>query len=134
LKKESIELTALFRLVDHIKSNITDGESLGFKQIDLLLILLLHKSLSITEIAYQMDTTPPSVSALTDKLIKKELITRTYNPLDRRIVIINLTEAGKELARDLKVKQDTIISVLEESLTIEEKHTFNTLLKKLNSH
>ncbi|WP_171005631.1 MarR family transcriptional regulator [Bacillus sp. E(2018)] len=134
MKKESIELTSLYRLVDYIRSNITEGETLGFKQIDLLLVLLLHKNLSITEIAYQMDITPPSVSALTDKLIKKDLISRTYNQLDRRVVIINLKEEGKVLAQALKDKQDSIISFLEESLTTEEKHTLNTLIRKLNSH
>ncbi|MED1866020.1 MarR family transcriptional regulator [Fictibacillus nanhaiensis] len=132
MKKEPIDLFVLYKLVESIKGAITEGEKLGIKQIDTLLVLLKHQNMSITEIAHKMNVSPPSVSALTDKLIKKELIKRTYNHLDRRVVTVSLTESGRLLARELQQKQHTIISTIEDPLTKEEIHTFNNLLNKLN--
>lgn len=111
---------------------MTDGEPHSFRQINLLLILLKRKDMNISEIAYEMDVSPPSISALTEKLIKKELIQRTHNQVDRRIVTVNLTEKGMFLARDLKNKQKKIINQIETSLTKEELFTFVDLLDRIN--
>lgn len=108
-----------------------EDETLGIKQIELLLVLINNKNISITEIANIMNVTPPSVSALTEKLIKKELIKRTYNHLDRRVVTVNLTESGELLASNLQKKQEEIIHHMESPLTQDEIHTFNNLLKKM---
>jgi DNA-binding MarR family transcriptional regulator len=132
LKRESIDLITLCKLVENIKATILEGETLGVKQIDTLLVLVKHKNINITEIANQMNVSPPSVSALTDKLIKKGLIKRTYNQLDRRVVTVNLTESGELLANNLQKKQENIITSIEDVLTKEEIHNFNNLLNKMN--
>ncbi|MBH0171479.1 MarR family winged helix-turn-helix transcriptional regulator [Fictibacillus sp. 18YEL24] len=132
MKKETMELFTLFKTVEYLKTRMTDGEPHSFRQINLLLILLKRKDMNISEIAYEMDVSPPSISALTEKLIKKELIQRTHNQVDRRIVTVNLTEKGMFLARDLKNKQKKIINQIETSLTKEELFTFVDLLDRIN--
>jgi DNA-binding MarR family transcriptional regulator len=131
LKSESIDLFALCKLVENIKENITEGETLGLKQIDTLLVLLKHKNISITNIANQLNVSPPAVSTLTEKLMIKGLIQRTYNHVDRRVVKVNLSENGKILANALQNKQETIRRNIEEPLTKDEIHTFNMLLNKM---
>ena len=133
MKSEFINLSALTKLVENIKGNMTEGETLGTKQIAALLVLFENKNISITEIANQMNVSPPSVSALTEKLIKKGLIKRAYNQLDRRVVTVNLTGSGELLASKLKKKQENIMSNLQGSLTKEDIHNFNCLLNKMNS-
>jgi len=108
LKSEFINLFALTKLVENIKGNMTEGETLGTKQIAALLVLFENKNISITEIANQMNVSPPSVSALTEKLIKKGLIKRAYNQLDRRVVTVNLTGSGELLASKLKKNKRTL--------------------------
>jgi DNA-binding MarR family transcriptional regulator len=133
LKSGFINLSALIKLVENIKGNMKEGETLGTKQIDTLLVIFENKNISITEIANEMNVSPPSVSALTEKLINKGLIKRTYNQLDRRVVTVNLTESGELLASSLQKKQEKIISNLQDFLTKEDIHNFNCLLNKMNS-
>jgi MarR family transcriptional regulator, organic hydroperoxide resistance regulator len=130
--KNTVKIIELFHIVDNIRADITEGETLGIKQIELLLVLLKHKNLSISDIAKQMGVMPSSISGLTDKLLKKGLIHRTYNHIDRRVVTVNLTEKGILLARDLENKQEKILSKMESGLTKEEIHIFNNLLEKIN--
>jgi DNA-binding MarR family transcriptional regulator len=88
--------------------------------------------MTVTEIALKMNVRQPSISALSDKLIKKELIQRKYNSLDRRSVSINLSELGLEKAIWLKKKTENIMKEREDIITLEERILFNQILSKIN--
>ncbi|MGD6964401.1 MarR family winged helix-turn-helix transcriptional regulator [Fictibacillus phosphorivorans] len=132
MKKESIDFMFLLQTVENFKEEIAEGETLGFKQILMLLLVLKYKNMTVTELAVKMNVKQPSISALSDKLIKKELIHRKYNALDRRSVSINLTEKGVEKATWLKKKTENIMKEIEEFITLEERILFNQILSKMN--
>ncbi|MBH0175738.1 MarR family transcriptional regulator [Fictibacillus sp. 23RED33] len=83
--------------------------------------VLTYKNMTVTEIALKMNVRQPSISALSVKLIKKELIQRKYNPLDRRSVSINLSELGIEKVIWLKKKTENIMKEREDIITLEER-------------
>ncbi|ANC77444.1 hypothetical protein ABE65_011795 [Fictibacillus phosphorivorans] len=132
MKRESINFIVLLQTVVNIKDEITNGESLGFIQVHMLLLVKKYKNMTVTEIALKMYVKQPSVSALSDKLIKKGLIQRKYNQLDRRSVSISLSDNGMVKAEQLKRKTEDIMKRMEENISLEERIVFNQILSKID--
>jgi DNA-binding MarR family transcriptional regulator len=55
-----------------------------------------HEILSMSEIGCKLSMPKPHVTAQVDKLITEEMVERVFDPNDRRIVNIKMTEKGKE--------------------------------------
>ncbi|KAA8486365.1 DNA-binding MarR family transcriptional regulator [Arcticibacter tournemirensis] len=69
-------------------------------------------------------------SRIVERLVQKELVTRTINKTDRRAVDILITEKGLDVLKDL----DPVITpedVLKQNITEEEAAQLNLLLDKL---
>lgn len=69
-------------------------------------------------------------SRIVERLVQKELVTRTINKTDRRAVDILITEKGLDVLKDL----DPVITpedVLKQNITEEEAAQLNVLLDKL---
>ncbi|TDM00219.1 MAG: MarR family transcriptional regulator [Flavobacteriaceae bacterium] len=85
-----------------------------------------------TSLGPKMGIEPTSLSRTLSKLEEKKLITRTPNPMDKRGVIIKLTEEGLIL-RDISKSQVLYFySELEKHITVEESETFYKVLDKIN--
>lgn len=68
-------------------------------------------------------------SRIVERLVQKELVTRTINKTDRRAVDILITEKGLDVLKDL----DPVITpedVLKQNITEEEAAQLNVLLDK----
>ncbi|MHB0999963.1 MAG: MarR family winged helix-turn-helix transcriptional regulator [Armatimonadota bacterium] len=61
-----------------------------------------HGVCSIRDIAQGLSMTYSAASQLTDRLVKKELVTRCENVRDRRLSEIRLTEQGQKLAEQIR--------------------------------
>jgi DNA-binding MarR family transcriptional regulator len=67
---------------------------------------IIHSSpLAMKDLAEQLGLTPPSVTALTRRLVQTGLVARRPHAEDSRVVLLELTEAGKELHRELLDEQ-----------------------------
>jgi DNA-binding MarR family transcriptional regulator len=87
--------------------------------------------LSPHELGERLLVTRGTVTGLLDTLQKQALITRIPHPEDRRMLLIELTDAGRALLRrvwrELVPAQDELLSILSE----DEKQTLVRLLGKL---
>ncbi|WP_239630245.1 MarR family transcriptional regulator [Paenibacillus sp. H1-7] len=63
----------------------------------------------VTELAETMEVKPSAVTVMIDRLIKRGVAERKYDPKDRRIVLIELTEQGRNLLQEFKEKRKHII-------------------------
>lgn len=72
------------------KTNLNPGS------LFILGILSKYEMLSMTEIGCKLSIPKPHVTAQVDKLISEEMVERLFDPNDRRIINIRLTEKGKE--------------------------------------
>jgi len=72
------------------KTNLNPGT------LYILGILSKHGMLSMSEIGCKLSMPKPHVTAQVDKLIAEEMVERLFDPNDRRIINIKLTEKGKE--------------------------------------
>lgn len=79
--------------------------------------------------AMEMDRT--TISGVIDRLENQGLVNRRHDPEDRRVFMIYLTEAGRELEHTLprlSLEANTEVTL---NLSVKEKATLLALLKKL---
>ncbi|KOP23966.1 MarR family transcriptional regulator [Hapalosiphon sp. MRB220] len=69
--------------------------SLSIPQFRTLAFLDRHPGASLSQLAEHLGVSRPTASNLTDRLVQKNLVSRTEHPQERRHVVLTLTEAGK---------------------------------------
>lgn len=92
---------SLHRLItNYLIKNL--NSTLSVPQIFLLHILQKNGTCTPSNIAQIMGVTSGAITSLTDRLHKQGLIIRERNENDRRVVMISLTDPGKELSQKLE--------------------------------
>jgi DNA-binding MarR family transcriptional regulator len=73
---------------------------LSAPQMNMLMMIRVRETVSVTELAALLNVSPPSVSTMVDRLVERGLLTRTPSEQDRRKVVIRVSlEALEEIAR-----------------------------------
>jgi DNA-binding MarR family transcriptional regulator len=73
---------------------------LSAQQMNMILMVRVRESVSVTELAALLGVSPPSVSTMVDRLVERGMLTRTPSSRDRRKVVIRVSpEAIDEIAR-----------------------------------
>ncbi len=84
---------------------------LSAPQINMIVIINAREAVSVSELAAHLGVSPPSVSAMVDRLVERGLLTRTPCRQDRRKVVIQVSpEARKDIAR---VQEKVLASFME---------------------
>ena len=81
-------LTKSFSRSLRTKTNLNPGS------LYVLGVLSRHGMLSMSEIGCRLSMPKPHITGLVDKLIAEDLVERLYDPKDRRIVNVQITEKG----------------------------------------
>ncbi|ACT01150.1 MarR family winged helix-turn-helix transcriptional regulator [Paenibacillus sp. JDR-2] len=68
-------------------------------QLNVLDILLRHEPMKPSELLQYLATTPAAITTLLDRMERNELIVRTRDNQDRRIVWVSVSEKGKSEAQ-----------------------------------
>ena len=106
------------RLIDEVKPGLTTS------QLMILLILRGKEDtmLPIGKLAQQLSISFPAVSGIIDRLYKEKLVERKRSSKDRRLVLVKLTTAGKEIVEKLlKAFEDLLFDVLKKIPKTERK-------------
>ncbi|HLT21706.1 MAG TPA: MarR family transcriptional regulator [Thermomicrobiales bacterium] len=108
-------VTKLGQLVDQFDRNIRRGLPAAWPDIDLTLpqirtlVSLADGPERMSEIAAQGGTSLSAATAMIDRLVEKGLVVRSQDPRDRRVVVCELTDAGRETLRSLwSIRQDSL--------------------------
>ena len=79
--------------------------------MNMIMMVRVRESVSVTELAALLGVSPPSVSTMVDRLVERRMLTRTPSSEDRRKVVIRVsTEAIDEIAR---VEETVLASFVE---------------------
>ena len=98
-----------------------------------VLEVLYHKGdLRVSEIIDKILATGGNMTVVIDNLVKENLVKRCVDPQDRRVNLISITEKGKDLISEIFPKHLVNINDIFSVLTIEEKKSLKSLLKKLS--
>ncbi len=97
-----------------------------------VLEVLLHKgSLPVNVIGEKVLLTSGSITTAVQRLEKKELVRRERSTEDARVVLVHLTEAGRELIESAFEAHAANLDLLFETLNDEERATFAELMRKV---
>jgi MarR family 2-MHQ and catechol resistance regulon transcriptional repressor len=92
---------------------------------------LLHKGpLPVNTIGPKVHLTPGSISVAIDRLLEKGFVSRTESPDDRRVRIVALTNAGKDLILPIFRKHSAEIGKVFARTSPKELQTLESVLKK----
>jgi DNA-binding MarR family transcriptional regulator len=97
----SEEFTRLWtKMTRDWKDSIEEGLApLTEGQLNVLDILLQHAPMKPSELLRYLATTPAAITTLLDRMERNELIERSRDNQDRRIVWVTVTEKGKSEAQ-----------------------------------
>ena len=96
-----------------------------------VLEVLLHKGpLPVNTIGPKVHLTPGSISVAVDRLLERGLVTRVEGSDDRRVRIVALTKAGKDLIAPIFRKHSAEIGKLFADATPKEVQMLESVLKK----
>ena len=112
------------------KTNLNPGS------LYVLGVLTRHGMLSMSEIGCKLSMPKPHVTGLVDKLIAENLVERLYDPKDRRIVNVHITEKGEadfyaiklEISQELRQKLQKLDAETLQTLSIASKQVKDILI------
>ncbi|EUJ24596.1 putative MarR family transcriptional regulator [Listeria grandensis FSL F6-0971] len=84
-----------------------------------------------TDLSKKLDVSASHITAITDSLVANKFITRRRSEVDRRIVVLELTEEAKDFVISIEKKKKAMIVRRFSVFTDEEREVFQELLKKL---
>ncbi len=89
-------------VVDPVRIQAWDEQGLTIGQLRLMSMLLFEDSKTMGELADDLDVRMPTVTGVTDRLVRQGLIERLADAVDRRVVRVRLTEEGRRAMRELE--------------------------------
>jgi DNA-binding MarR family transcriptional regulator len=76
----------------------TNKIGLTFKQAQTLVFLIHSPGVTMTAIAKEIGLTAAAITGLIDRLTEKKLVLRKYDPTNRRVVLVEISDKGKSKA------------------------------------
>lgn len=104
--------------------------NLSFSHMRALHLLASGHALAMKDLAEQLYLSPPSVTALTRRLVQTGLVLRTAHTEDSRVVLLSLTNEGQALLQQLYQDQLQRMEQVLQALAPEEQELFLTLLER----
>ncbi len=124
---------ALRRALALLKSRVTKNLDLSDNQFSFL-FRLYESSASMGQLAEFAVTDKASTTRTVALMEKAGLVRRVADEQDKRIVRIELTGAGKTMARKTQDIRDEVASRLESALNKAERKQFTQLVAKIVDH
>lgn len=91
--------------------------TLSVSQFRTLAFLDRAPGASLSAVADHLGVTSATASATTERLVQRNFVDRRHDPQERRRVVLQLTEAGKQHLQEARSQTRTHIATLLESLT-----------------
>ncbi|MDM9383953.1 MarR family transcriptional regulator [Chlorogloeopsis sp. ULAP01] len=110
------------------------ADSLSIPQLRSLAFLKRNPGASLSEVAEHLGVTCATASTTIERLVQRNLVQRTDHPQERRRVVLNLTQQGKQLLEESQDKTRAHIANILENLTPEQVSQIEeglTLLKNV---
>jgi DNA-binding MarR family transcriptional regulator len=126
-------LRRIINAVEIYSSKMKDKTGLNVSQLSCLLVLEKTGPLSLSKLSKHVYLSPSMITSIVDQLEKRDLVVRTRKSADRRVILIELTEKGKEVAQTAPPSfQEQLTSSLVHLKEEEKISLFDTLNKLLS--
>jgi DNA-binding MarR family transcriptional regulator len=108
------------------------GEEVTLTQYRSLVVLASRGPQSLGALAELLGVTPPTVSRMCDRLVRKQLILRQADPSDRRQIRVALSARGQRLVEEVTRRRREEIAQLLDSMSAAEQASVATSLQRLS--
>lgn len=115
-----------------IRWNKVFDKDLGVSHVLVLGHLKANGKSCPSDMARVLGLTPPTVTHLTEKLVKRQLVTRSIDENDRRIIYLEITNAGEMILKEANEAGQILRKKIFEKLTDEERQQMLHIYRKLN--
>ena len=124
--------TVITRLVKKLRKKSVTGQQFSLTERSTLGLLLQHGQLLPSELAAMEKITNQSMSQILNHFLEDGFITRTASEMDKRKVIISLTELGRQKITQVMSERDEWLSeAIKETLNAEEKELISKAIGPL---
>jgi len=121
LIKDIIELQ---RKVDRARRPHTLDAWMGLPvtvaQLKSLFFISNQRSSNLGQLAAALGVTPANVTGIVDRLVEHDLVSRSENVQDRRMLLLRTTGKGEELLANLRERRRNIMSDILARLSVDE--------------
>lgn len=107
--------------------DISSRFPIGRKQLSALTSLSELGMMNMTQLSRQIDVSNQQLTKIVDVLVNKGMVERKYDPNNRRVVLVDLSESGRSYIDDMT-------SAIMESLKKRGVSITKTQIKELDTH
>jgi len=128
--------TALYLYAEGRRITKASGRSLGLTgpQVTALKLLEGIGQLSLSDLSERMSAKNSTITGIVDRMVQGGLVERQRSEDDRRVVLIALTDRGKQLARRIPVTAMEIFGGALRSLSARDRTALNDIFKRLSEY
>jgi DNA-binding MarR family transcriptional regulator len=99
--------------------------TLTVPQVKSLFFITNHGSTNFKNLAVGLKVTQSNLTRVIDRLVEQDLISRTENPDDRRMMLLKATDKGEALVSDLRDRRISHLSQALSELSSQELSTIS---------
>jgi DNA-binding MarR family transcriptional regulator len=111
---------AVLRLSRRLRAERTD-ETLTASQLSALATLCQHGPLTLGDLAAHERVRPPSMTRIVGHLEERELAVRVPDPADKRQVLVEISQTGKDLLKADRRRRDAWLALRLKGLSSEDR-------------
>jgi len=100
-------------------------------QYGVLLHLMRHESLSLSDLSGLVFRSNSTLTALIDRMERDDLVVRANHASDRRVTTVELTPKGKELLLEIRAHHRPFLADMMSCLSSEDLFQLRVLLQKI---
>jgi DNA-binding MarR family transcriptional regulator len=108
------------------------GLSLG--QMVVLMYLYYQERCEVTRFCDMMQITPAGASNMIERMVQQGVVQRVELPGDRRVRLVELTEAGRRIVTENITMRQDWVNGLVETLSASERESIYAAMQTLNEH
>lgn len=92
-----------------------------------------HDRVPMRELAEFLEITPPSATAMIEKMVDINFLKREYDEKDRRTILISITEKGMKMFKKAEKENREILEEMLKKISKEDQNKFFEILKKMTA-
>jgi DNA-binding MarR family transcriptional regulator len=116
-----------------ISKKTTDCEpKLTGPQFYILQLLYNGGKSTVSGLAEEMSVKPSAITAMIDRLLKQGYVTRERDELDRRVVFIQISDAGRQILEEVHQKRKKVLTKYLSHLDRDELQSLLSIYEKIS--
>ncbi len=119
--------------LNHLRYKFFKQFKISAQQYEFLNVVELNhpNPVNMMKIRELMPDKMSDVTRISERLLNEGFISKKHLEFDKRNIVINITEKGQQLLKEIKLKNDTLTDHLK-TLNPVEIELFNKIMKKIN--